>query len=582
MITSTNKIRTVPSIIVHDDERDVSVVYEGQKFTDYMNTFIHNHQAKYQANRPVSNAFTLSQQKHANAHQLMQNNMKQARFNMAYHQANNPYLDENKQPEIQHVMRSNIHHSVFGQNTPDNFRSQADQFKQGIQNTISEQEERYKNNKAETDSTRELERQQRVEKALEQNKVEQAMIDDQRRKDAEERDRQNELQMKEMVERERLILLQRIKEHPMTKDLTHTDQLNMMEQQMIDSEITKIDAEMVHISQSIQIKQSNPNLHHMANHSELHNKLSDLSKKKQNMILKKQALPPVINQKQIELEQRQMHMRKTQEEQHRNNIENTPKFKLIGEKYEIQKQMQAVQHYLTSNPESDEAKIKLEQLGFLYNEVDSQLKSLQQSSEQPPVFVPESKKESFNDSIPKHSNHVALQQNKQQQQVELYKTQERQHKPQGVTNLDDLEESLYDKQKQFEKPEHRRPIGTDIRQSEAQIEASIQASKKTSINQRVREMSNNREVRPVKGAGHETMLSSLSVTEKSNEREQPSFTPLTDLGIDMNDSFDSFDNTGQDVIDGDVQEEEQPVATTAIKKKSSVIDRAKEMEKSRM
>jgi len=282
------------------------------------------------------------------------------------------------------------------------------------------------------------------------------------------------------------------------------------------------------------------------------------------------------------MQQRQMHMRNTQEEQQRNNIENTPKFKLIGEKYEIQKQLQAVQQYLTSNPESGEAKIKLEQLAFLYNEVDGQLKSLQQSSEQTPTFVPESKKESFNDSIPKHSNPIELQQNKHQQQVELYKTQERQHKPQGVTNLDDLEETLYDKQKQYEKPEQRRPIGTDIRQSEAQIEASIQASKKTSINQRVREMSNNREVRPVKGAGHETMLSSLSVTEKINEREQPSFTPLTDLGIDMNDSIDAFDNTGQDIIDGDAQEDEQPVATTAIKKKSSVIDRAKEMEKGRI
>jgi hypothetical protein len=55
---------------------------------------------------------------------------------------------------------------------------------------------------------------------------------------------------------------------------------------------------------------------------------------------------------------------------------------------------------------------KVVEIAFLYNEVDGQLKSLQQSSEQTPTFVPESKKESFNDSIPKHSNPIELQQNK--------------------------------------------------------------------------------------------------------------------------------------------------------------------------
>lgn len=576
MISESNKIRTVPSIIVHDDERDVSVVYEGQKFTDYMNTFIHNHQTK-----PDPRAsFTAAQQHHATSHQMMQNTMKQSRFDLAYHQVNNPYLDKEKQPEIHQVLRSNINNAVFGQQTPEVFRSQGAQFLQGIDNINSQKGAKAEEQKAQAEVQRHVEYQQRLEKELQKNEIHQAMADEEKKAKLATIDVEFAHKKAESVERERIVVLEQIKSEEMTKHLPHSEQLNILEHRMLDYEIVKNDRTRTAIHHSMQTKKQNPHLAHLVL-SDLHNQSQRVEEERRSILQKKQALPPIVNQKQEEHIQYREQMAKNQLHQIQRNTENSPQFKLIGDKYAVHKEMEAVQKYLEANPHSDEAKTKMEQLVFMYQEVDKQIKDMQKLAFPQP---PETKKETFEPSIPKGADSLVLQQTKHQQQVDLYKVQERQNKPEGVTALDDLneEESLYDQQQRAHKPEQRRPVGTDIRQSEAQIDASLQSSKRNSINQRIREMSNNREVRPPKGIGHENMLkSSLTVVEQPTE-ERPSVTSLSDLGMDVDapNPFGTFTSMGEDMIDGDMQEEEVQ-APAAIKKKSSIIDRAKELEKGR-
>ena len=119
----------------------------------------------------------------------------------------------------------------------------------------------------------------------------------------------------------------------------------------------------------------------------------------------------------------------------------------------------------------------------------------------------------------------------------------------GTTSLSNIfnddEKSLFEHQ-----TEMTRPLGTDARNSD---HSDAYVAKRNSINQKVRSMSSDRVSNTPRGVGHDTMAqTSLSV--------KPSF----EL---------------EEIDAGDIMHEIP--ASAPIKKKMSIVDRAKEMAKSR-
>jgi hypothetical protein len=111
--------------------------------------------------------------------------------------------------------------------------------------------------------------------------------------------------------------------------------------------------------------------------------------------------------------------------------------------------------------------------------------------------------------------------------------------------------------------------GTDFHQSEAQVSTALSSTKRNSINQKVREMSQTRPIQVEKGAGHEQMAQSsmVIIPEKRSEITPIDFLDEEDSGLDVIDSGE---------VDGG------PTISSALKKgKSSAVDLAREIEKSR-
>jgi hypothetical protein len=162
-------------------------------------------------------------------------------------------------------------------------------------------------------------------------------------------------------------------------------------------------------------------------------------------------------------------------------------------------------------------------------------------------------------------NFINLQQEKIESDLNMVKKSQQKN---GVTSIDSLlggEDSLYD--------HHVKRKGTDFHQSEAQVNTALSSTKRNSINQRVREMSQTRPIHLDRGAGHDQMAKS-SMTVLPEKKQE--FTPIDDVVEDV-----AEDPFGNDMIDSSEQDEEPIVSSALKKKKSSALDMAREMEKSR-
>ena len=162
-------------------------------------------------------------------------------------------------------------------------------------------------------------------------------------------------------------------------------------------------------------------------------------------------------------------------------------------------------------------------------------------------------------------NFINLQQEKLESDLSMTKKSQQKN---GTTSIDSLlggDDSLYD--------HHVKRKGTDFHQSEAQVNTALSSSKRNSINQKVREMSQTLPIKVDMGSGHENMLhSSLTVLPDKKQ----SFTPIDSV---VDDPFGSFGSFGDDAIEQ--TEEDQQIVSSAVKKKSSALDVAREMEKGR-
>ena len=125
-----------------------------------------------------------------------------------------------------------------------------------------------------------------------------------------------------------------------------------------------------------------------------------------------------------------------------------------------------------------------------------------------------------------------------------------------------------------------RPSGTDVRDSDHNS-SLLQGSKRNTINQKIREFSTDRDIRPVRGAGHENMMqTSLNVIMDKEDNTQQPYSSSSSLLLDEIDEIDEIDG-GMNVT---------PMITPMVtstsslgpKKKPSIVDRAKELEKGRV
>ena len=159
---------------------------------------------------------------------------------------------------------------------------------------------------------------------------------------------------------------------------------------------------------------------------------------------------------------------------------------------------------------------------------------------------------------------------------------------QGTTSLSSMfgEESLFDVYQASKKESNvmdpmQRPQGTDVRKSDFS-ENILDTSKRNSINQKIRAMSSDRVVQPVKGTGHESMAqSSLPTVATMN----PNAARFASSSIRSTDTFALEEIDGGDDADSFILPD-RPTLTLPkeeVKKKGkpSIADIAREMEKQR-
>ena len=466
----TTQVKSVPCIVVHDEERDISIVYEKDRFTDYLNNFIQQRQARVGASAhsqgivPVgqpphltamagNTAFQAQHQRFTAQQQNMQHTLQLAQADLATHQVQTLGIAPN--PE---AIRSSISRQMFGSDQPPRPISET-----GLTGM----------------------------KAMGQK-----MVDDMKQHNTEQelRSRQN---------------LPRLKEEALKK----TAMLNQQTQQKMDLGRQQRQQETLAKSQETE-QLSKMNL------------MSQLRKLPQYNTMSDKDLSVVTDEKILSYEMNQLEQAQTQLTNLRQLHASAPE-KVV----EIDKELQAVAY----------AKLGLAQKRL-------QLPQLEEANDLP--FIGREEKS----ELQKAKEHYA----NDKLETDLGMAKKAQQKS-GITNITDLlgdsEESLYD---------HAKRKGTDFHQSEAQVNTAMASSKRSAMNQKVREMSQTRPVQIDRGAGHEQMAKSSMgvIPDKKTE-----MTPIADLEEDMIDSGDPSD-------DG-------PTVSSALKKKNSALDVAREMEKGR-
>lgn len=555
IVRNSNLVRTVPAIVVHDEARDLSVVYEGERFREYLNTFIQNHHApepqkpnvfssrlEGSFNAPMfqaTNNLALSQQ-HS------QSMMTQAVRDMSAHQLSLESRTGQQLNDQREGIRSAINTHIFGQAglVPENRSAYLAAI--GAQAAAAEQKQELAQ---EQNRLRlEEERRARSEEMMRAHEAERRLNPTAHR---EEIRNEHQAKQEEHDRLQRAKLLDKLRADPSNAGLSAAefDQLARMEELQIKyRELERIQA---HEKQ----------LHAMRTPEAPFP--TALEEQKQAIVQELRAMPPIpIKDRQVmELKQHQKQQAEQSLASQMSHEAQKPYFQALAKKYDIEKEAGRLQEELNRNPQSTEIVQQLQILQHLYAQNAQQLERLKpgapvQAAPAPVVAAPQT-----------------LQQEKLDTQLELQKEQERKSRVEGYTSITDLdgERSLYDLQ---------RPMGTDVRQSEEPTKQHLQASKRNSLNQQVRAMTNDREVRPPKGMGHEGMAkTSLTVLEAPRE-EVTSLDRLnhgeidpTMLAIPPSDMIDEID-----MIDDAEPEPPRP----QIKKKSSIVDRAKELEKGRM
>jgi hypothetical protein len=476
------QVKSVPCIVVHDEDRDISIIYENERFTDYLNNFIQQRQAKVQRPSPhlpqaaqTSQApqaphlsamahlpqFQQQHQQFTSQQQNMFQTLQKSQADLAAVQV------QSQNPSTDHI-RANISRQMFGTDEPPKQTS----------SSISGMKEMG----------------QRLVENMKQTNLQQERIA-----------AQSLPMMREQA-------------------FKQTETQNQMVQQQIAQQRAQMAREYEEKSQ--ESKQLG-----------LHGLKEELRKMPEYSALNDAHLTSVAQEKALSHE-----MAKLDQAQQR----------LIGLRQmhpdkagEIDKEL----HTIT------QAKMALAQQRV-------QLPPVPLANKQQTILPP-------GKSEADRENYINLQQEKIESDVNLVKKAQQKN---GITSIDDLlgDDSLYD--------QHVKRKGTDFHQSEAKMNTALSSTKRNSINQKVREMSQTRPVSVEMGAGHEQMAKS-SIPVLPDKR--PEFTPIDDVAeeepFQTREPFESHDPFEAERIDAD-----EPVVSSAVKKKkSSALDMAREMEKSR-
>lgn len=474
----STQVKSVPCIVVHDEERDISILYENQRFTDYLNNFIQQRQSRVGAApsqgivpvgahppQPVAaqphlaamagnQAFQAQHQKFAAQQQHTLNTLQQSQADLAVHQvhltAPNP-----------DTIRNNLSMQMFGSEKPPQPLSQsglagmkamgmklADDFKQHqVQNEMRKQNiPRLK------------------EEALQRTAVHNLQMQEQIQANRQQRQQQMEAKTQEAQQLSKMSMATHLRQLPQYAGLSEQDLAVVVEEKSLSYQMTQLEQAQAQLTNLRQIHSANPE------------KVAEIDKELQNVAQAKLGLA----QQRLALPQLQ----------------------------------------------------KPNELPFIQREEKSVVESL-------------TKEHYVNDKL----------------ETDLSMTKKVQQKS-GTTDisslLGDSDDSLYD---------HMKRKGTDFHQSEAQMNTALSSTKRNSLNQRVREMSQTRPVQVERGAGHEQMAKSSMpvIPEKKLE-----MTPIDALEEDMIDSGEP-----------NPMDDEPVVASAVKKKKSSALDMAREMEKSR-
>jgi hypothetical protein len=557
IVRSSNLVRTVPAIVVVDEARDLSVVYEGERFREYLNTFIQNHHTPQnkpnvfssRLGQPVNQSLFHAANNVALSQAHSQNMMAQAVQDMSAQQVQLESRTPNQIHEQREGIRSAINNHVFGPNglVPENRTGYLDAIKAQAVQASQKQELAQEQNRAR------LEEERRVRTEELQRKHEESMrllpssgnhraeIQDAHQARQEEHDR---------IQRQHL--LEKLRSDPSNAGLNagEIEQLARMEELQI--KYREIERIQTHEKQLHALRTPDAPFP------------TAMEDQKQAIIAELRAMPPIpIKDRQVmEMKQRQKQQADQSLATQMSHEAQKPYFQALSKKYDLEREAQKLQEELNRNPQSTEIIQQLQILGHLYTQNAQQIERLK-----PGAVAPEPQ------AAPAPAIPQQLQQEQRDAQLELQKEQERKNRSEGFTSIVDLgEDSLYDHQQ-------RRPMGTDVHQSEESTKQHLQASKRNSLNQQVRAMTNDRDVRPLKGLGHESMAkTSLTVIEQPREE----VTSLDRLGHgEIDESMLSIPPSDLiDLIDDEEPEPEPP--RPQIKKKSSIVDRAKELEKGRM
>jgi hypothetical protein len=502
-------VKTVPSIVVHDQERDISIIYENQRFTDYINNFIQQRsipplrQISSQAPLPPSGqqlpsaaqaplphlaAMPSFQQQHNSfltQQQSMLNTLQKAQADLAVQQVHaiTPSPDMvranlNRQLGDAPAAMSNSGMKAVGQQ----FVEKASQSQLDLQARRAHELETKRAMAAQQLAQDEQSRQQTIQ----QNRLKTQQQYEQKENERE--------QLKVMS------MMRQLRQQPEYADLSDQQLQTVAQGNLMTHSMKQLDDAATKLNDLKQIHAGSPE-----KMAAIEQEIQTVSQAKMQLLKSRQALPQVsVPNAQHQTQQYQQ-----------NNQQNF-----------LRQEVETLKKKIQEDPLNEQLKTLLSQ----------KTAALGVENYQP----------------------IRLQQEKIDSHVEMAKKTQIKN---GATSIDELlgdgEETLFDVASK------RR--GTDFHQSEAQINTALSSTKRNSLNQRVREMSNTMPLNIEKGMGHEEMpQSSLPVIPSA--KEKVTFIPEED-------PFES------DMIDS--PEPEQVVSSALKKKKSSAVDMAREMEKSR-
>jgi hypothetical protein len=554
IVRSSNLVRTVPAIVVVDEARDLSVVYEGERFREYLNTFIQNHQApQHKPNvfssrlgQPVNQSLFQAGNNVALSQQHSQNMMAQAVNDMSVQQVQLESRSSQQLNEQREGIRSAINTHIFGSTglVPENRTGYLDAIKAQAVQASQKQEMAQEQNRARLEEERRVRTEELQRKHAESMRLlpsaqgHRAEIQDGHQARQEEHDRIQRMQ-----------LLEKLRSDPSNSELNAGEIEQLARMEALQIKYREIERVQSHEKQLHALRTPDAPFP------------TALEEQKQAIISELRTMPPIpIKDRQVmEMKQRQKQQADQSLASQMSHETQKPYFQALSKKYDLEKEAQKLQEDLNRNPQSTEIVQQLQVLGHLYAQNAQQIDRLKPGAPAAPVAAPAP-------AVPQQ-----LQQEQMESQLELQKEQERKNRSEGYTSIVDLDEdTLYAHQQ-------RRPMGTDVHQSEEPAKQHLQASKRNSLNQQVRAMSNDRDVRPLKGLGHDAMAkTSLTVIEQPREE----VTSLDRLGHgEIDDTILAIPPS--DLIDLIDDEEEPEPARPQIKKKSSIVDRAKELEKGR-